>query len=120
MGGLHAVLYDRGCIVLDGEIIRGQPGRADKCLTPRYRVGDRLFDDTNEVLWAVHVIVNVMQERKESLLRGVDIIVGRLTGNEREVIGCHCEDGGDFVGGSHCVVAIDGEEDTGVAVFFNK
>ena len=33
--GLHVVLYNQGCIVSDGEIIRGWPGRADKCLTPR-------------------------------------------------------------------------------------
>ena len=66
-------------------------------MTPCYRVGDLRFDDTNEVLWAVHVIVNVMQEWKESLLHGVDIIVGRLTGDKREVIGCHCKDGGDLL-----------------------
>ena len=108
MGGLHAVSYNRGCIVLDSEIIDGWPGRTDKCLTPRYPVGDRRFDDAYKVLWAIHVIVDVMQEWKESLLHGVDIIVGRLTGNKSEVIGCHCKDGGDFVGGSHRVVAIVG------------
>ena len=107
MGGLHAVLYNRGCIVLVGEIIRGRPGRTVKCLTPRYRVGDFLFDDDLEVLWAIHVIVDVMQEWKESLLHGVDIIVSRLTGNKREVISCHCKHGGDFVGGSHRAVVID-------------
>ena len=112
VGGLHVVSYDLGCIVLDGEIVRGQPGRADKCLIPRYRVGDCRSDDTDEVLWAEHVIVDVMQEWKESLLHGVDIIVSRLTGNKSEVIGCHCKDGGNYVGGSHRVVAIDGEEDT--------
>jgi hypothetical protein len=67
---------------LDGEIISGWPGWTDKCLTPRYRVGDCWFDDTNEVLWAVHVIIDIMQERKETLLHGVDIIVSRVTGNE--------------------------------------
>ena len=120
VGGLHAVLYDRGCIVLDGEIIRGRPGRTDKCLNPRYGVGDCWFDDTNKVLRTVHVIVDVMQEWKDRLLQGVGVIGGRLGGNKSEVIGCHCEDGGDFVGGSHCVVAIDREEDTCVAVFDNK
>ena len=119
VGGLHAVAYDRDHIVLDGEIISGRPGWMDKCLTPRYRVGDCWFDDTNEVLWAVHVIFDVMQERKESLLHGVDIIVGRLTGNEREVIGCHCKVGGNFVGGSHRVVASDGAEDM-ASVFEDK
>ena len=108
MGGLHAVLYNLGCIVLDGEIIRGRPGQADKFLTPRYRVGDCRFDDTNKVLWAVHVIVDVMQEWKEKLFHGVDIIVSRLTGDKSEVIGCHCKDGGNFFGSSHRAVAIDG------------
>ena len=61
VGGLYAVSYDRGCIVLDGEIVRVWPVRVDKCLTSRYHVGDLRFDDTNKVLWAVHVIVNVMQ-----------------------------------------------------------
>ncbi len=120
MGSLHTITYDRGCVVLDGEIVCGRPGRTGKCLTPRYHVGDCRFDDTNKVLRAVHVIVDVMQEWKESLLHGVDIIVGRLTGDKSEVIGCHCEDGGDFVGGSHCVVAIDRGEDTCVAMFDNK
>ena len=104
---------------MDGEIIRGRPGRADKCLTPRYRVGDRRFDDTNGVLWAVHVIADVMQEREKSLFHGVDVIISRLTSDEREFIGCHCKDGGDFVGGSHHVVASDNEEDT-AAVFDDK
>ena len=89
-------------------------------MTPRYQVCDCRFDDTNKVLWTVHVIVDVMQEWKDRFLNGVDIIVGRLASNKSEVIGCHCEDGGNFVGGSHCVVAIDGEKDTCVAVFNNK
>ena len=87
---------------------------------PTLLCGDCWFNDTNKVLWAVHVIVDVMQKWKESLLHGVDIIVGRLTGDKSEVIGCHCKDGSDFVGGSHRVVAIDREEDTCVAVFDNK
>ena len=61
-----------------------------------------------------------MQEWKERLLDGAGIIVGMLAGGKSEVIGCHCEYGGDFVGGSHRVRAIDGEEDTCVAVFDNK
>ena len=34
--------------------------------TPYYRVGDCQFDDTDKVLWAVHVIVDVMQEWKKA------------------------------------------------------
>ena len=120
MGGFHAVAYDRDHIVLDGEIISGRPGWMDKCLTPRYRVGDCWFDDTNEVLWAVHVIIDIMQERKESLLHCVDILVSRLTGDKSEVIGCHCKDGGDFVSCSHRVRAIDREEDTCISVSNKK
>ena len=92
----------------------------DKCLTPHYRVGNCRFDDTNKVLWTVHVIVDVMQEWKERLLDGVDIINGGLISNKSEVIGCHCKDGSEFVDGSHHVVAIDREENTGFAVFDNK
>jgi len=71
-------------------------------------------------LRTVHVIADVMQEWKERLLDGAHINIGRLTGKKSEVIGCHCEDGGDFVGSSHCVVSIDGEEETGVALFANE
>jgi len=49
VGGLHAVSYNWGCIVLDGEIVSGRPGWTDKCLTPRYQVGDCWFDDTYKV-----------------------------------------------------------------------
>ena len=60
VGCLHAILYDRGHIVLDGEIVRDWPGRADKCLTPCYRVGDCRFNDANKVLGAVHAVANVV------------------------------------------------------------
>ena len=94
---LHSIAYYGRRIVLDVCVVSIRACGDGEGVTPCSRVGVGRFDEADEIVGAVVIIVELMEERFRRKENCREVIVRRLTGYVSEVIRRECEDSGDFV-----------------------
>ena len=94
---LHPIAYDGRRIVLDDFVISIRACGDGEGVTPRCRVGVGGLDEADEVVGAVVIVVELVEERFCRKENCSEVIVRWLTGDVSEVIRRECEDSGDFV-----------------------
>ena len=94
---LHPIAYNGRCIVLDVFVVSIRACGDGEGVTPRCRVGVGGLDEADEVVGAVVIVVELMEERCRRKENCGDVIGRRLTGDASEVIRREREDSCDFV-----------------------